>query len=328
MLSIALASMLSASHAFAAESGAKGKKELNLVIVYKGVHPWYDPCGEGFQAAAAKIGGIKARIAAPTTWSGEAQAKMLEDLIAEGVDGIAVAVYDVGALTPVINEAMKRGIPVITYDAGADRSNQIMFIGTDNPDAGRLQGEAFVKQMNSRGKYLIFVQDLVSQNVKERVEGIRSVTKKHPEMVEVTSEQSTQYDMQTGLQRAEDLLNTYPDLTGVVDTGMDGVSAMFRTLKEKGTAPGKLKVIGWTTLPDVYKGVKEGFITGTMRQNPYAMGYLAAYGLKYYLDGKRPTRKFFNSGIVLATQDTIDVVDAGNKAKLPKMLSEFTALWK
>jgi ribose transport system substrate-binding protein len=315
-----------AAAAFA--GGVKETGELNLVILYKGVHPWYDPCGEGFAEAAKAVGGITTRVAAPTTWSGEAQAKMMEDLIAEGVDGIAIAVYDVDALTPVIDEAMKQGIPVIAYDADAPKSKQIMFIGTDNPAAGVQQGEAFAKQMGGKGEYVIFVQDLVSANVKQRVDGIRSVLKRYPDMKEIMSEQNYQYTMANAVQLAENILNANPNIKGAVDTGMEGAGGMHTVLKERGYPAGGVKLIPWTTLPFILEGVKEGYITGTMRQNPYAMGYLSLYGLKYWIEGKKPSQKFFDSGIVLATRENVDTIDDVNKQKTPAMLEEFKKLWK
>ena len=303
-------------------------KDLNFVIVAKGVHPWYDPAGDGFKLAAKELGGIQARYTAPSEWSGEAQAKMVEDLIAAGVDGISVAVYDVGALVPTINEAMKRGIPVVAFDAGAPDSKQIMFIGTDNPAAGKLQGEEFVRLTGEKCKFVIWVQDLVSLNVKERVEGNRRVIRNYPGMKEITGEQASNYDMSIALRLSENLLNAYgDDLEGAIDMGMDGGTAMYKTLKERKVPPGKLKIIGWSSLPDVVEGIKAGYIAASMCQNPYAMGYLSCYALKYYRDGKRPTVKAWDTGIKVLTKENMGTLEEYNRKKAHEMLPEFTKAW-
>jgi len=320
---------LSSIIVFAGGSAEKGaKKELYFACVYKGVHPWFNPGGEGFKDAAKAIGGIKTRVAAPTEWSGEAQSKLVEDLITEGVDGIAISVFDIVALTPTINRAIEAGIPVITWDSDAPKSKRIMFIGTDNPAAGKLEGETFVKLCGGKANYVIFVPDLVSPNIKQRVKAIREVVKNYPDIKEVMSEQSTEYGMEKALASAENILAAFPNLTAVVDVAMEGAAAFYKTLKERGEKPGKILILGWTTLPDNLAGVKDGYITASLRQNPYAMGYLSCYALKWAIEGLKPDIDTFDSGIILATKDNIDVVDELNKKKTAGMLEDLKKHWK
>ena len=86
--------------------------KLTFVMVPKGVHPYYEPCYEGFKAAAAKYG-ITVDKVDPQKFELPLQVKVIEDLIAQQVDGIAISALDDAGLVPVINEAMKAGIKVI-----------------------------------------------------------------------------------------------------------------------------------------------------------------------------------------------------------------------
>jgi len=305
-------------------------EELDFVIMAKGVHPWFEPGGEGFAAAAEKIGGIKTRYVAPAEWSGEAQAKMMEDLISEGVDGIAVAVFDVDALVPVINEAISIGIPVVTWDADADGSDRVFFSGTDNLSAGKLTGEEFVKFTGGKANFVIFCQELTGKNIKQRIEGIRSVTKNSPDMVEVTDEQPYNNDMGKALELSENIIDAYPypKLNAALDVGVEGVVAMGKTLKERGIEPGKYVLIDWAALPDVIAGINDGYITATLEQNAYAMGYFSAYALKYYSDGKKPNKTFFNTGIATFTKENIGNFGEINRKNAVDMQKEFEKLWE
>ena len=65
-----------------------------------------------------------------------------------------------------------------------------------------------------------------------------------------------------------------------------------------------------------------------MRQNPYAMGYLNCYALKWYIDGLRPTADFFDTGITVVTADNIDTAENENRAKVTAMVKEFRKQWK
>ena len=98
---------------------------LEFVCVAKGIHPYFDPGGVGMEDAAAEIGNINTRYMAPAEWSGEAQTKMIEDLVAQGVDAIAVAVFEAGSMEPTINEAMKQGIPIVVCDDDVSDSERV-----------------------------------------------------------------------------------------------------------------------------------------------------------------------------------------------------------
>src|SRR5664280_1583042 len=110
-------------------------KQLTFVMVPKGVHPYYIPCYQGFVDAGAKYG-IKVEEAVPQKFEVPLQVQVIEDLIAQKVDGIAISANDDAGLVPVIAEATKAGIKVITFDAPAPSSAALCYIGTDNESAG------------------------------------------------------------------------------------------------------------------------------------------------------------------------------------------------
>src|SRR5664280_2127778 len=88
-------------------------KQLTFVMVPKGVHPYYIPCYQGFVDAGAKYG-IKVEEAVPQKFEVPLQVQVIEDLIAQKVDGIAISANDDAGLVPVIAQATKAGIKVIT----------------------------------------------------------------------------------------------------------------------------------------------------------------------------------------------------------------------
>ncbi len=104
-------------------------------MVPKGVHPYYEPCFEGFRDAAAKYG-VKAEYEAPPNFELPQQVKTIENLIARKVDGIALSAVDNEGLISVIDEATKAGIKVITFDAPAPSTKALTYIGTANEEAG------------------------------------------------------------------------------------------------------------------------------------------------------------------------------------------------
>ncbi len=302
---------------------------LQFVIIAKYVHPWFDDGAAGFDYAAEEIGGITTRYVSPKGASGEEQAKLMEDIMAEKPDGIAIAVNTPEALKPVIDEASRLGIPVVTWDDTSWDSEQLMFFGTDNYAAGVLEGEQFVQLSGGKGNYIILCHETVSTNTKERLRGIHDVVDKHPDIKQLIDEQPTGTNMGTTLPVVENLLAAYGDTaTAFLDINLPGTTALHQTLKERRADPGKYTMLTWTLLPEIVNAIEDGYVTLSLRQNPYAMGYLAGYGLKFATEGLKPTTNFFPTGITIATKDNLSVVEEENKKKAHTMVEEMKKLWK
>jgi len=323
-----LLSSMAVLSVFAAGQQDSESGDLEFAIIAKGIHPWFDPAAEGFERAAKEIGGIVTTYSAPPEWTGEAQTAMVENLIAKGVDGIALSVVDAGAMTQVINEAMRRGIPLVTWDDTAIDSDQIIYIGTDNYKAGVIEGEYIAEMTGGVGDYVIWVQDLTWPNLKQRTQGLRDVFANYPEMNEVSDVQLAGVSPEQGIELAEALLQAYPSISITAECGFNGAIGMYQMMRDRGLAKDSITNVAWTTLPEVVEGIKAGYIHGSIRQNPYGMGYLACYALKWYKEGKRPDTKTFDSGVVLATAENIDTVDQQNVDGASALLEEFKTVWK
>jgi ribose transport system substrate-binding protein len=83
------------------------------------------------------------------------QIEIMEELIAEGVDGIALCATDPNALIPMVNKAISSGIPTITFESDMPHSDRICFLGTDNYRAGQHLAEVLARELNYTGKAII-----------------------------------------------------------------------------------------------------------------------------------------------------------------------------
>ena len=134
-LVLVLIVMMIGSLLFAAGAKETGEKKPTFVMVPKLVHPFYEPCIEGFQDAGAKYG-VNIEVESPPKLDIALQVKVIEDLIARGVDGIAISAVDNKGLMAVIDEAIAAGIKVICFDADAPDTNRATYIGNVNHQAG------------------------------------------------------------------------------------------------------------------------------------------------------------------------------------------------
>ena len=99
--------------------------DMRIALVVKGLGiGFFEAAAEGGEEAANEIGGIEVIYTGPATTTAEAQIEVINSLIAQKVDAIAISANDRDALVPIGKKAMQRGITVISWDSGVGRRRQ------------------------------------------------------------------------------------------------------------------------------------------------------------------------------------------------------------
>jgi ribose transport system substrate-binding protein len=280
---------------------AAAAAQKTFVMVPKGVHPYYEPCYEGFQAAAKKYG-VKVEKVDPQKFELPLQVKVIEDLIAQKVDGIAISALDDAGLVPVIADATKAGIKVITFDAPAPSSEALTYIGTDNKSAGVAAGKKMAELMKGKGNIVILQGGLGATNLNLRTQGFKESLAKFPgiKLLEVVDEQG---DFNITMNKTEAILQTYPDLTAIFSVSAEGAPAAGQVLKQQGKA-GKILLAGFDDLKDTLEGIRDGTVAFCLVQKTFKMGWLSVEAL---LDaGKGKTLpKVTDTGVLFVTKANV-----------------------
>ena len=99
------------------------------------------------------------------------QKRMLEELLAAGVDGIAVSPIDPENQFELLNSIASSTI-LITQDSDAPETDRLAYIGMNNYDAGRMCGELIEESVPRGGSVMIFVGRLEQLNAKLRRQGL------------------------------------------------------------------------------------------------------------------------------------------------------------
>ena len=161
---------------------AVSSNSLKFAIVPKYYSVFFDESGKGCKAAAAQLEAVECIYRGPEKGDVRVQDAIIEQLIDEGVDGIAIAVTQSNFLAKSsIQKAIKAGIPIITYDSDFDAvtlqkySNiRLAYIGTDNFELGKAFGEQLKKLRPEGGTLLIQTGRPDSPNLNLRIMGLRS----------------------------------------------------------------------------------------------------------------------------------------------------------
>src|SRR2546425_616206 len=138
-------------------ASAQTKKSYTLGLVAKSQNnPVFQAARVGANDAARDLGkqyGILIKIdwRTPNEEDAQKQAEAIEQLCIQGVDGIAVSCSDANKLTDAINSAVKRGVPVATFDSDAPASQRFVTFGIDDVKCGEQVMEELAKLMEGKG---------------------------------------------------------------------------------------------------------------------------------------------------------------------------------
>jgi ribose transport system substrate-binding protein len=273
-----------------------------FVMVPKGVHPYYEPCYEGFQAAAKKYG-IKVEKVDPQKFELPLQVKVIEDLIAQHVDGIAISALDDAGLVPVIGDATKAGIKVITFDAPAPSSEALTYIGTDNKTAGFEAGKKFAELMKGKGKLVVLQGGLGAANLNLRTQGFKEALAKFGPGIKLLEVVDVAGDFSVATNKTEALLQTYPDLNAIFAVSAEGAPTAAQVLKQQGKA-GKILLAGFDDLKDTLEGIKDGSVAFCLVQKTFKMGWLSVEALIAANEGKK-LPKVTDTGVLFVTKANV-----------------------
>lgn len=130
---VAVALMANAAHA--------ENKKIALVVKALGIG-FFEAANKGAQEAAKELGDVEIIYTGPTSTTAEGQIEVINSLIAQKVDAIAVSANDTDALVPALKKAMDRGIKVISWDSGVAKEGRLMHL---NPSSSPLIGNMIIK---------------------------------------------------------------------------------------------------------------------------------------------------------------------------------------
>lgn len=189
------------------------------------IFPMTDPAYEQVIASAegiAKENQVRLIIAAPEEANLEQQIRILESLVRQKVDGIAISPVDGEAIIPAINSAIEHGIPVVCFESDAPSSNRLTYIGSDNVETGKRLGEAVDHLLNGKGMIIVGtgMSDMLS--LRERLEGLLDYLYKETE-IEVLEVNYNEGNKDDAIAYLEQSIDDHPHFSAFIS--LDSISS-------------------------------------------------------------------------------------------------------
>ncbi len=299
-----------------AVQGKGDPTNIDIAIVANALSPFWTAGQIGSQRAASELG-ISVIFNAPIKPGDIAsQRNMIESFIKDGYKGLAFSAIDSASIEPAIQAGIAQGIRFVAIDSDAPVPDRLVYIGTNNYNAGVTAGKALLQVLGPQGgKVVGLVGTPSAQNAADRIRGIQDTLKGTNVTLETVMVDNL--DPLSAESNASDALTNYPDLAAFVTIYSYDGAAAGEALKVAHMV-GKIKIVAFDLEPQTITLLKDGVIAAAIGQRPYFMGYLSVYALYSiitlgpdatlqllapYLSGNR--KDVIDTGVDIVTADTL-----------------------
>ena len=286
-------------------NNADSSGSLQLAFVTNNSSDFWTIARKGTEKADAELNGVTVEFRLPADGTAAEQKRLIDDLLAKGVDGIAVSPVDPENQTQALNETAKR-VLVVTQDSDAPKSDRAFYVGTDNVAAGRVAGGLVKEALPQGGKIMLFVGKLDARNAQERLQGIREALQ--GSNIEILDVRTDDTDRVRAKSNVSDTLVRHSDVAGLVGLWSYNGPAILNAVQDANKV-GQVKIIAFDEEDETLGGVKQGAIYATVVQQPFEFGYQAIKLMEQYLKGDKsavPATKQVFVPTLVVKQDSVD----------------------
>jgi ribose transport system substrate-binding protein len=306
--------------AIAGAGTALAADDSRIALVPGGPHPYFAAWEQAGADAARdfKLAGADYKV--PQKWELSQQNQLLESLLSQGYNGFLIFPGDPVGAVATADELASNGAPVI---AGAgcfkDPSQAAFCLGTDTGNSAYIGTKELLKVLGDKKRIAHFTGFLVDPNTQLRIDAVNKAAEEEgATVVQVIADIDAP-------EPAEEKINAYlaahaGEVDGIVTTAWVPAVVAANALRKIGDK--RIRMVGIDHDEVVLQAIKDGFVDGTMLQNPYGQGYLGAYVLDKLRSGctvkadapfksNALTTKFIDSGTAYVAVDKVDTyIDA------------------
>src|SRR6476469_3014472 len=257
----------------AATPKGNGNTFTIAMIAKSSTNPVFLAARTGAEAAAKELSAktgkdIRVNWLTPPQEDGQVQAQRVQQAVNDGADAILISCSDAGKVTGAINDAVGRGVAVMTFDSDAPQSKRFAYYGVDDAKTGQQTMAELAKLMNGKGNVAILAGNQNAPNLQRRVKGVKDEAAKYPgiKIVGVFNHIETPQDASAEVIRVN---NDYPEITG---WAFIGGWPLFATSLLSELNPAKQKVASVDAIPVELPYIEKGVVPVLLAQSVYLWG--------------------------------------------------------
>ncbi|WP_298380684.1 rhamnose ABC transporter substrate-binding protein [Azospirillum sp.] len=258
----------------AAPAAAQDKIRIALVVKSLG-NGFFEAARRGAEDAAKEVGNVEIIYTGPTSTTAEGQIEVINSLISQKVDAIAVSANDPDALVPALSKAMQRGIKVISWDSGVAAKGRILHL---NPSSNALIGATNLKLAaaalpDGKGEVAILSATATSTNQNIWIEEMKKALPGYPGLKLVATVYGDDLSDKS-YRETQALLKAHPEVKAIIAPTSVGIVAAAQAVKDAGKI-GQVYVTGLGLPSEMAGAIKSGASKSFAIWNPIDLGYTA-----------------------------------------------------
>ncbi|WP_332693497.1 sugar ABC transporter substrate-binding protein [Halalkalibacter lacteus] len=275
-------------------SNSFAKENPKIVVVLKDLDTEYWQLVKAGADQAFQDFNVDGKVVAPGyEHEDDIQDQLLKDILIEKPYSLIVSPE--ASVIPILEEFVKKNIPVLLVDTDDSWENKVSYVGTNNFHLGRLGGALLASQLQPGNEVALIGADESHPVFSKRINGAKVSLEAAGIKMAVEDD-----EYETGREAMETILRDHPNIKGVfAPTDLMALSALD-VIKEQGL---QIPVIGADGINEMIELIEEGLLPGTVAQNPYDMGYLSVEAAMKVIKGEN-VEENIDSGV--------DIIIKGN----------------
>jgi rhamnose transport system substrate-binding protein len=267
------------------DSGSGGGGDLTITFLPKNLgNPYFDTSDAGGKKAVEEFGGEYSEVG-PQEGTADAQVQYINTAAQQGVSALVVSANDPKAICDALNEARDAGTKVVTFDSDTDPECRDLFINQASAEGiAKSQIDLIAEQIGDKGEIAILSASANATNQNAWIEMMKAELEANHPNIKLVDTVYGDDDDQTSFDKTAALLQSHPNLKGIISPTTVGIAAAARYLSDS-DFKGKVALTGLGTPNQMREYVKDGTVKAFALWNPGELGYLAAYAAKALIDG-------------------------------------------
>lgn len=266
--------------------GEGGSDNLAITFLPKNLgNPYFDTSSAGAEEAIGEFDGTFAEVG-PAEATPDSQVSYINTLTQQGVGAIAVSANDPEAICDALNEARDAGVKVVTFDSDTNPECRDLFINQATADGiAKVQIDLIAEQIGGAGEIAILSASANATNQNAWIATMEEyLASDYPDITLVETVYGDDDD-QTSFDKTAALLQTHPNLKGIISPTTVGIAAAARYLSTS-EYKGTVALTGLGTPNQMREYVEDGTVTAFALWNPADLGYLTAFAAKALIEGE------------------------------------------
>jgi rhamnose transport system substrate-binding protein len=265
-------------------ASADDMKSVAFVPQLVGI-PYFNAMQDGGNKAAADLG-VKFIYQGPVDTNPVDQLQIVQNLINQGVNAIAVSVLDASSIAPVVKAAKEKGSILFTSDSDAADSGRAVYVAqATDQGLGYAIVDEMVKRVGEDAKVGIVSGEATASNLNAWIGFMKERAKEKYPNLKLLDPQFAGGTAERAAQLAGDLITANPDLKGIIGVASTTCPGVAQAIETAGKI-GQIIGTGYCSPNTVRQYLKSGAFGYSVLWDPGALGYLTVWAGKQLVDGK------------------------------------------